>query len=127
MPGSFVEHINVTVSNPKLVAEVLCQIFTWHIRWSGDALDNGTTIHVGTDESYLALYSHPEMTINSELDYKTVANLNHIGIVVDDLDAIEEKVLAAGFKPFSHRDYEPGRRFYFLMHDDIEIEVISYS
>jgi hypothetical protein len=37
--------------------------------------------------------------------------LNHIGVEVDDLDATEARVVAAGLKPFSHADYEPGRRF----------------
>ena len=33
----------------------------------------------------------------------------------------------AGLEPFSHGDYEPGRRFYFLDPDGIEYEVISYG
>ena len=53
--------------------------------------------------------------------------LNHIGIVVDDLDAIEQKVIARGDAPNSHQDYEPGRRFYFEDENGIEIEVISYT
>jgi hypothetical protein len=28
--------------------------------------------------------------------------------------------------PFSHDDYDPGRRFYFLDPDGIEYEVVSY-
>ena len=32
-----------------------------------------------------------------------------------------------GYEPFSHADYEPGRRFYFLDRDGIEFEVISYA
>ena len=51
----------------------------------------------------------------------------HLDIKVDDLDAVEAKVIEAGLTPFSHGDYEPGRRFYFLDHDGIEFEVISYS
>ena len=31
-----------------------------------------------------------------------------------------------GLTPFSHGDYEPGRRFYFFDPDGIEYEVISY-
>ena len=53
--------------------------------------------------------------------------MNHVGIVVQDLDATEEKVIAAGLKPFSHMDYDPGRRFYFLDEDQVEYEVVSYS
>jgi len=53
--------------------------------------------------------------------------LNHIGVQVDDLDATEARVIAAGLLPFSHADYEPGRRFYFLDPDGIEYEVVSYA
>jgi catechol 2,3-dioxygenase-like lactoylglutathione lyase family enzyme len=60
---------------------------------------------------------------------ETVARdpLNHIGVQVDDLDATEARVIAAGLLPFSHADYEPGRRFYFLDPDGIEYEVVSYT
>jgi catechol 2,3-dioxygenase-like lactoylglutathione lyase family enzyme len=60
-------------------------------------------------------------------DYKTVGGMNHIGVVVEDLDAVEAKVAAAGFETFNHGDYEPGRRFYFYDHDGIEFEVVSYA
>lgn len=126
MSQAVVEHANFTVSNPEAMAEVLCQIFDWNIRWSGDALDDGFTVHVGGDDSYLALYAHPEAREISDRSHKSISILNHIGVVVDDLDAVEEKVKTLGYKPFSHRDYEPGRRFYFLIADDIEIEAISY-
>ena len=52
--------------------------------------------------------------------------LNHVGLVVDDLDAAEAVVIAAGLEPFSHADYEPGRRFYFFDWDGIEFELVSY-
>ena len=51
----------------------------------------------------------------------------HFGVVVDDLSAVEAKVKAAGFTPFNHGDYEPGKRFYFNDQDDVEWEVVSYT
>jgi glyoxylase I family protein len=36
-------------------------------------------------------------------------------------------VVEAGLTPFSHGDYDPGRRFYFLDPDGIEYEVVSYA
>lgn len=47
--------------------------------------------------------------------------------MVDDLDEIERRVVAAGLEPFSHGDYEPGRRFYFFDYDRIEYEIVSYG
>jgi len=53
--------------------------------------------------------------------------LNHVGLLVDDLDAAERVVREYGFEPWGHDDYEPGRRFYFFDWDGIEFEVVSYS
>lgn len=52
---------------------------------------------------------------------------NHIGVVVDDLDALESKVLATGYTHRSHADYEPGKRLYFDGPDGVEYEVVSYT
>jgi hypothetical protein len=46
---------------------------------------------------------------------------------VPDLDVAEAVVRAAGLEPFSHGDYEPGRRFYFFDWDGIEFELVSYA
>ena len=54
-------------------------------------------------------------------------SLNHIGVVVDDLNAVEARVVKAGYTPRSHADYEPGKRFYFDADDGIEVEVVSYN
>ena len=53
--------------------------------------------------------------------------MNHLAVVVDDLDEIEAKVIAAGYRPNSHQDYEPRTRFYFYDYDGIEYEVVSYA
>ena len=118
-----IEHVNVTVSDPDATAALLETIFGWHVRWSGAARDNGRTVHVGSEDQYLALYAPPG---DEPRQYPKGEPLNHVGIEVADLDATEAKVIEAGFKPFFHADYEPGRRFYFLDRDGIEFEVISY-
>ena len=53
--------------------------------------------------------------------------MNHIGVVVNDLDVTEKRVVDAGYKPYAHLNYEPGQRFYFTAMDNIEIEVVSYA
>jgi len=127
MNSAIVEHVNITVSSPLKTAEMLMSLFDWKIRWQGDTLDDGYTVHVGSESSYLALYANPEPKPTTEDTYAHYVGFNHVGIVVDDLAAIERKVINAGFKPYSHGDYEPGKRFYFEDADGLEIEVISYS
>jgi len=43
------EHMNITVPNPDDSAAILCELFGWHVRWAGEAKDNGYTVHVGDD------------------------------------------------------------------------------
>ena len=115
-----------TVSDPEGAAAKLGAIFGWSIRWQGPALAGGHTVHVGSDDHYLALYTGPNGQ-HTDAAYPKGQPLQHIGITVDDLDATEIKVMAAGYEPINHGDYEPGRRFYFLGPDAIEFEVVSYA
>jgi hypothetical protein len=125
-PTGFVEHVNVTARDPAKLAALCCDLFGWHIRWQGKSALGGDTIHVGTESHYLAIYTDPAKKYDDDT-FKKGRPLNHIGIVVGDLDAVEAKVMLAGLKPYSHDDYEPGRRFYFYDFDGIEFEVVSYS
>ena len=123
MPQGFLEHANLTVSDPARSSALLQQLCGWHERWRGPSQLGGWTIHVGTERDYLALYTNE----GRGGPYAKGAPLNHIGLVVDDLDAAEAIVIAAGLVPFSHGDYDPGRRFYFFDWDGIEFEVVSYE
>lgn len=123
MPTGYLEHTNITVSDPDRLADLLKQLCGWHERWRGPSQMGGRTIHVGNAHDYLALYTHGEAVTG----FAKGQPMNHVGLVVDDLDAAEEVVKAAGLIPFSHSDYEPGRRFYFLDWDGIEFEMVSYA
>ena len=127
MSGATLEHVNITVSDPHKTADMICKLFDWRIRWEGPSAVGGYTIHVGNDDDYVALYSEGKTQKCELSNYRQQGGLNHIGIVVDDLDATEQRILKAGYKTQSHGDYEPGRRFYFLDRDGVEFEVISYK
>jgi len=123
MAAGMLEHVNVTVSDPPRTADMLCRLFGWKKRWEGPAMRGGYTVHVGTEDGYVAIYRYAPGAAPA-LDN---GRLNHIGILVDDLDAAEQRVKEAGYLPFNHGAYEPGRRFYFNDHDGIEFEVVSYA
>jgi len=126
MPGPRIEHVNVTVSDPDRAARLMAALFGWHVRWQGPARDGGRTIHVGSDDHYIALYTGRGATYTAD-DFAKGQPLNHIGVEVEDLAAAEARVVAAGLRPFGHDTYDPGRRFYFLDPDGIEYEVVSYA
>ena len=121
------EHANVTVSDLDRTAKMLCDVFGWHIRWRGDSKMSGLSVHVGNEDTYLALYRQEPNGRTGEDTYSTVGGLNHLAVVVEDIEATKARVVAAGYEPGEHYDYEPGERFYFDDHDGIEFEVVSYA
>ena len=127
---AMLEHVNLTVRDPKATAALMGRLFGWTVRWEGSAKNNGFTVHVGTGDQYLALYTGPggsDDQLPAQDNYRQLAGLNHIGVVVADLDAAEAAVKAEGLTPVNHADYEPGRRFYFHDRDGVEYEVVSYD
>jgi catechol 2,3-dioxygenase-like lactoylglutathione lyase family enzyme len=121
------EHTNLTVSDAEATAAWMQEVFGWRIRWSGPAINGGHTIHIGTEDHYLAIFQPAVAQLATATSYETIGGLNHLAFIVDDLDAAEAAVKAAGFTPGNHADYEPGRRFYFRDHDNIEYELVQYD
>lgn len=123
------EHANITVIDPDASAALLHELFGWDVRWTGEAINGGYTVHVGTPDQYLALYTGPQKGKDqrkADDSYLRRGGLNHIGVVVPDLDACRARVIALGYTPGEVHDYEPGLRFYFREDNGIEIEVVEY-
>ena len=127
MPIGQIEHANLTVTDPERSASLFERLLGWHERWRGPSQLGGKTIHVGSDATYLALYTKGGQPKEKGAGYSKGVPLNHVGFLVDDLDAAEQVVRDAGLEPWGHDDYDPGRRFYFFDWDGIEFEVVSYA
>lgn len=123
MPKGQLEHANITVTDPERSSALFRKLLGWHERWRGPSALGGWTIHVGDETTYLAIYTNEA----ARGGYRKGVPLNHVGVLVDDLDAAEAIVIEHGLVPFNHADYEPGRRFYFFDWDGIEFEVVSYG
>jgi len=116
---AYLEHVNFVVKDGAPLARLLEDVFDWTVRWEGPSQDGkGYTRHVGGRSHYVALY---------ETSGEVRGLQGHLGIVVDDLDDTQARVERAGFKPHHFADYEPGRRFYFMGPQDVEIEVVCYD
>lgn len=118
-----IEHVNLTVSDIDRSAQFFEKLLGWKKRWRGAAMNGGETVHVGEETTYLALYTDGA----DHAGQKKGRPLNHVGLLVDDLDGAERMVKEHGLEPWGHDDYEPGRRFYFFDWDGIEFEVVSYE
>ena len=80
-----IEHVNLTVTDIERSAALFERLLGWPERWRGEAMNGGETIHVGEEETYLALYTDRH-------DHTGQAKgrpLNHVGLLVDDLAAAE--------------------------------------
>lgn len=127
MSAGLLEHVNVTVSDPEATAALLTRLFDWEVRWRGPSQMGGRSVHVGTAERYIALYTPGQAADAPAEPGRVKGGLNHVGVVVADLAEAERRVAAEGLTPFNHGSYEPGRRFYFLDRDGVEFEVVSYA
>lgn len=127
MTQALLEHVNMTVTDPDRTAAMLRELFSWRIRWSGPSKAGGYTVHVGDAERYVALYSPRGDVEPMDDSLKRTGAVTHLGILVEDLDAAEARVLQHGIKTHSHQTYDPGSRFYFHDADGIEYEVVSYA
>ena len=124
MASATLEHVNMSVSDPGRTADLLGKLAGWQRRWEGPSMNGGHTIHCGSDEGYVSLYTNPAV----QGGFAKGAPMNHIGLAVDDLAGAEAVVTGAGLVPFSHGQYDPGpRSFYFFDWDHIEWEVVSYA
>jgi len=127
MSEAVLEHVNITVQSALESAHLFSRLFDWQVRWQGEAIHEGYSVHVGGEKSYVAFYQHAKQGVAEEESYFQVNGLNHVAVVVQDLDETERRVLSEGLTPYSHADYEPGRRFYFDTSDGVEVEVVSYA
>ncbi len=123
MPSARIEHGNLTVTDLQQTAHLLGMLFGWHERWRGPSQIGRWTIHVGTQSDHVALYAHD----GEQGSHPEGRPFNHLGVEVDDLVAVQARVVAAGLTPFNHADYKPGRRFYVFDPDGIEHEVATCS
>lgn len=120
------EHANLSVRNTEAMKKFIMTAFP-DFRLRGGATDRQGRpwCHVGNDDFYIALQSVPESTPRAPYDNAT--GLNHLGWEVDDLDALEQRMVAAGFPRNMAADDHPARnRHYFHDPDGNDWEFVQY-
>ncbi|UTT85579.1 VOC family protein [Vibrio pelagius] len=122
---AYVEHANITVSNiDDAVQFIQTAIPEFKERHRGQT--NYRWCHIGTDDSYIALQEVVEREQTDRSPYLDVG-INHIGIVVDDVDRVEKRLLAAGYEQNDIGEDNPFRkRVYFYDASGVEWEFIEY-
>lgn len=120
----YLEHVNLTVRDVDRATAFYRDLFGFHVRWKGETMNGLAAAHVGDDRQYLAIF---EAGTDRDIDHDyTRPGVNHLGFVVDDLDAARARLAELGIPVKFEADYEPGRRLYFHDPDDYEVELVEY-
>lgn len=127
MLGPYLEHLNLTVLD---VDNAVCFLQTampqWEVRGHGTGEKCKRWVHIGTGETYLALEDRGAEALGPHEPY-VHPGLNHIGFVVDDVEAVASRLRAAGYREgVSAMEHPHRKRIYFFDDDGNEFEFVEY-
>lgn len=126
----YLEHANITVSDIDEAIQFLTTAFPhFKVRGQGESESDGVIrkwLHIGTDETYIALEQISLEDQGNRTPYQDVG-INHIGFVVNDVDSLIARLKEAGYSESISVEPHPYRkRSYFYDRDGIEYEFIEY-
>lgn len=123
------EHINLVVSDiPAMLTFYQAAFPHWWVRDEGKGEWSGKPrnwLHFGDDYQYIALSDHGEGT-NRQLEGHQVG-LAHFAYVTNNLDAVINRLLAAGFDIAKNgADDKFRKNIYFIDPAGFEVEFVEY-
>jgi catechol 2,3-dioxygenase-like lactoylglutathione lyase family enzyme len=81
-------------------------------------------VHLGTETSYLTLNTAPKAP---EPITRPPKGVSHVGFVVENAEALRDRMLAAGYKEGYVSETHPHRRRVYILDDDgMEWEFVQY-
>ena len=122
----FLEHLNITSTDVEATVRFLqTALPDYKVRGAGEG-EAGRWVHVGMETTYIAVEDRGAREKGPHIAYEH-AGLNHLGFVVDDGEALVERMRAAGYREGSQFLEHPARRrYYFYDQDDNEYEFVEY-
>jgi catechol 2,3-dioxygenase-like lactoylglutathione lyase family enzyme len=122
------EHANLCVRDVDGMIRFLVTAFP-EFRIRHDATEaNGTRwVHVGTDETYIALQSNEREGTEPWQPYSGLPGVNHLGYEVDDVEALLTRLRSAGYTDTTVPNRHPHRkRVYFHDPEGNDWEFVQY-
>jgi catechol 2,3-dioxygenase-like lactoylglutathione lyase family enzyme len=122
------EHANLTVCDIEGMIRFLQTAFPeFRVRGEGISQAGDRWVHVGTDETYIAL-SQARAEPNTRFKpYGGAPGVNHLAYVVDDVEALRSRLAAAGYKDSTPPNAHPYRtRQYFYDSEGNDWEFVQY-
>ena len=126
---SYLEHVNITVIDvDEAIRFLQTAMPDWKVRAdvSSKESDCRRWVHLGTDTSYIAIEDRGATEKGKHEPYVD-PGVNHMGLVVKDIDAVSKRLTDAGYtEGLSSPDNLNRRRIYFYDADGNEYEFIEY-
>lgn len=122
------EHANLTVRDIDATTRFLRTAFPeFRVRHDGRDPDGKRWVHIGTNDTYLALTQAQVAPPQPWTPYAGAPGVNHLAYEVDDVDALRERLRSAGYQDSTVLNRHPHRRrVYFYDPDGNDWEFVQY-
>jgi catechol 2,3-dioxygenase-like lactoylglutathione lyase family enzyme len=123
------EHANLIVEDmQEMVAFIRTAFPDFEVRAEGKNPFGVRWLHIGTDDTYLALNEASAEAAEKWVPYGGKPGLNHLGYEVDDAEGIRARLSAAGYHDSTVPNEHPHRRrVYFYDPEGNDWEFVEYS
>ena len=122
------DHANLIVRDMDGMIRFLQTAFPdFEVRGGGTGPTGARWIHIGTENTYIALNEATQDAGESWIPYAGKPGLNHLGFEVDDADAVRHRLGAAGYQDTTVPNAHPARRrVYFHDAEGNDWEFVQY-
>ena len=122
------EHANLRVHAIDAVVRFLMTAFPdFKIRRDATDPDGSRWVHVGSNETYIALNQAKPEESRRSTPYKGRPGLNHLAYEVDDVEALRARLRAAGYRDSTVPNAHPYRtRVYFYDPEGNDWKFVQY-
>jgi catechol 2,3-dioxygenase-like lactoylglutathione lyase family enzyme len=122
------EHANLLVRDlAGMIRFVQTAFPDFRVRGEGSNGQGTRWVHVGNDETYLALNQASEPPAEPWVPYGAKPGLNHLGFEVEDVEALHVRLEEAGYRDSTFPNAHPHRRrVYFYDSEGNDWEFVEY-
>ena len=122
------EHANLCVRDVDGMIRFLQTAFPeFRVRGQGLTQEGMRWLHVGTDESYIALSQSRFEPGQRWKPYEGMPGVNHLAYEVDDVSTLRRRMLSAGYRESTPPNAHPHRkRLYFYDPEGNDWEFVQY-
>jgi catechol 2,3-dioxygenase-like lactoylglutathione lyase family enzyme len=123
------EHANLHTRNVDAIVAFLRNAFPdFRVRRDDVSEDGRRWVHVGNDDTYVAVYEADGELAEAFVPYSGKPGVNHLGYVVDDAEALRERLDSAGYEESTIANAHPFRkRVYFRDPEGNDWEFVEYT